>query len=83
MYGRQDHNLSPTETWEECSCLVREAQKRSRALYRFQMLRSPTWGPSGVEIRMMDLAGQGKAIPLRIGRVMEEMGMRGEDLMVS
>jgi hypothetical protein len=34
-------------------------------------------------MRMMDLAGQGKAVPLRIGRMMEEMGMRDEVLMVS
>lgn len=28
---------------------MRAAQKRSRGLWRCQMLRSPTWGPSGVD----------------------------------
>ena len=76
MYGRHDHSLSPMETCDECSCLEREAQKRSRGFFKFQILRSPTWGPSGVEMRIIDLAGHGKAKPLRIGIVFEERSVR-------
>lgn len=47
------------------------------------MLRSPTWGPSGVEIRITDFAGQGMAIPLRIGSKMDERDMRGDSLIAS
>jgi hypothetical protein len=47
------------------------------------MLRSPTWGPSGVEIRIIDFAGQRKAVPLRIGRVVVKKGTRDEVLMSS
>ena len=41
MYGRTDQRRSWVVRWEACSWRVREAQKRSRGLCLFQMLRSP------------------------------------------
>ena len=54
---------------EPCSCLVRAAQNRSRGSDAFQMFKSPTWGPSGVERRKSEPAGTFQARPLRGGTV--------------
>ena len=61
-------------TWLACSWRVRDAQKRSRGFAADQMFRSPTCGPSGVEMRIMLPAGAFQALPERGGRVKEVVG---------
>ena len=46
--GSDDHSRSYVVTCAACNCRVREAQKRSRGLCKFQALKSPTCGPAGV-----------------------------------
>ena len=53
---------------------MRDAQKRSRGFVADQMFRSPTWGPSGVEMRIIEPAGAFQALPERGGRMKDVVG---------
>ena len=75
-YGKVDQSRSPVVTWARWSCFVRDAQKRSRGLWRCQALKSATCGPSTVTMRQSWPARTGQARPERIGTTKRSTSVR-------
>lgn len=70
MYGSRLHSRSNLRRWLECSWRDRAVHMCSRGLCAFHTLRSPTCGPSGVEMRHTLRAGTLHASAVRGAIVM-------------